>query len=73
VLGRPLEARRGADRKSVRIPNLAWRDGSGKPKTIVRKVTVPDAIPHRDIAGWPHAFRPAGWYAGDQPIYVSTY
>jgi hypothetical protein len=61
VLGRPVDARRGAGRRSVRVPNPDWRPGSATPKTLVRKRPVPDAVPHADVAAWPQSFRPDGY------------
>jgi hypothetical protein len=72
VLGHPLDARRGADRKSVRVPNPDWREDSSEPKTLVRKITVPDVVQHRDVAGWPQAFRPDAYDWGT-PIACPTY
>jgi hypothetical protein len=72
VLGHPLDARRGADRKSVRVPNQDWREDSSEPKTLVRKITVPDVVQHRDVAGWPQAFRPDAYDWGT-PIACPTY
>ncbi|MPZ14359.1 MAG: hypothetical protein GEU73_08030 [Chloroflexi bacterium] len=71
VLGHELSARRGADRRSVRVPNP--RDGEpGQPPTIVRKVPVPDVVPHRAIATWPYSLRPPHAPPGD-PIPCPTY
>jgi hypothetical protein len=65
--------KRGSDRKSVREPNPAWTGpGCGVPRTLVRKVRDPGAIPHGDIATWPHSFRPTS-YAGDPPIPCPSY
>lgn len=72
VLGRQLEPARGADRRSMRVPNPDWREGSGLPRTLVRKATVPDAVQHRDVARWPQAFRPEGYDWGE-PITCPTY
>ena len=72
VLGHPLDACRGADRKSVRVPNPDWREGGGEPKTLVRKVAVPDVVHHGDVARWPHSFRPPGYDWG-APISCPTY
>ena len=60
VLGLELDARRGAARKSVRVPNPAYEPGGDEPKTLVRKQPVTDAVQHSDVARWPQAFRPAG-------------
>lgn len=68
VLGHELGVRRGADRRSVRVPNP---DPDG-PRTVVRKVRVDTAIQHGDVATWPHAFRPAGYDWGE-PIPCPTY
>ncbi len=73
ILGRELDVRRGADRRSVRVPNPAWHEGSDEPKTLVRKTWVQDAVQHNDIARWPHSFRPAGYYDGDEPIRCPSY
>jgi hypothetical protein len=72
VLGRDLDVRRGAARKSVRIPNPNFGLVDGAPKTLVRKVKVDDAVAHRDVAGWPHTFRPDDFDWG-KPIYCPTY
>ena len=57
VLGHAIDVRRGADRRSVRIPNP--RAGEpGEPKTLVRKVRTA-ALAHDVVAGWPQSFRPA--------------
>lgn len=73
VLGRELDARRGADRKSVRVPNPEWQEGTDVPKTIVRKERVHDAVQHGDVARWPHSFRPEGYYDGGEPIPCPSY
>lgn len=65
VLGHELNARRGAARKSVRIKR---DDGT----STVRKIAVPSAIQHADIARWPHAFRPDDYDHGE-PIPCPTY
>lgn len=64
VLGRAIDARRGAARRSVRIPNPDWRPGSAAPRTLVRKQAVPGAVPHADVATWPQSFRPDGYEWG---------
>jgi hypothetical protein len=56
VLGHELDIRRGADRKSVRVPNPLYRPGNDHPKTLVRKVKG-DGVPHKKVAMWPQAFR----------------
>lgn len=58
VLGHGLEVRRGAARKSVRVPNPAYVPGGTMPKTVVRKERAADAIAHDLVARWPQAFRP---------------
>lgn len=56
VLGRELDVRRGAARRSVRVVNP--RAGEpGQPATLVRKQRVAEAVPHHLVARWPHAFR----------------
>jgi hypothetical protein len=72
VLGHDLAVTRGADRKSIRIPNPKWAEGNGQPKTLVRKVKNYDAVQHRDVAGWPHAFRPLDYDWGE-PMRCPTY
>jgi hypothetical protein len=72
ALGHPLEAHRGADRKSVRVPNPDWREGGGLPRTLVRKSGNPDAVQHRDVARWPQAFRAADYDWG-MPLSCPTY
>ena len=64
VLGRQVDARRGADRRSVRVPNPDWTPGGAAPKTVVRKQPVPGAVPHADVARWLHPFRPEGYDRG---------
>jgi hypothetical protein len=72
VLGRPVGARLGADRKSVRVPNPAYTKGGSEPKTVVRKVRVTEAVPHGAVARWPFGFRPDDYDWGT-PIYCPTY
>ena len=72
VLGHKLDARRGAGRKSVRVPNPAYVPGGGEPKTLVRKEHVGDVIQHADVARWPQAFRPEGYDWGT-PIPCPSY
>lgn len=72
VLGIELDARRGAGRKSVRIPNPAYAPGADKPKTLVRKQHVDDVISHADVARWPQAFRPDDYDWGT-PIRCPAY
>lgn len=72
VLGRELAARRGGDRKSVRVPNPAYQPGGGAPKTLVRKEPVKTAVQHADVARWPQAFRPETYDWG-QPIDCLSY
>jgi hypothetical protein len=64
VLGHELDARRGADRKSVRVK---LDDG----RSVVRKVGT-DALLHGDVARWPQAFRPKGYDWGE-PILCPSY
>jgi hypothetical protein len=52
------DARRGAARKSVRVPNPAYEPGGNQPKTLVRKQHVDTVVQHGDVARWPQAFRP---------------
>ena len=72
VLGREVDARRGADRRSVRVPNPAHQPGGDQPKTIVRKQAVGDVVQHAEVAGWPHSFRP-GNYDWGAPIECPSY
>jgi hypothetical protein len=72
VLGRQIDARRGAGRRSVRILNPAYHPGGNAPKTLVRKEANLDAVQHADVAAWPHAFRPAD-YAWGKPIQCPPY
>ena len=72
ALGRPIDVRRGADRKSVRVANPQWQEGNGEPRSVVRKVTVPDAVPHGDVARWPQSFRPVAYDWG-APIDCPSY
>jgi len=73
LLGHELAAKRGADRKSVRVPNPDWEPGNGTPKTLVRKVRNEDVIQHDEIARWPHSFRPPGYYLNQPAIRCPTY
>ena len=72
VLGCELDARRGAGRKSVRVPNPAYAPGVDAPKTLVRKQHVDDVVQHADVARWPQAFRPEGYDWGT-PIPCPAY
>lgn len=63
VLGHELDARRGADRRSVRIK---LENGS----SVVRKIPNPDAGAHAMVAGWP--IRPEGYDFGE-PIDCPSY
>lgn len=63
VLGHELDARRGADRRSVRIK---LENGS----SVVRKIPNPDAVAHAMVAGWP--IRPEGYDFGE-PIDCPSY
>ncbi len=66
VLGRDLDVRRGAHRKSVRV-----KDADGV--SHVRKVTVPElADQHYRVSRWPSPFRPDDYDWGD-PIYCPSY
>lgn len=68
ILGHPLAVTWGADRKSYREANPAYVPGGTEPRTLVRKARVLDAVQHRDVAAWPQAFRPAGFYDRDPPV-----
>ncbi len=70
VLGRDLDVRRGSGRRSVRVPNPDA--GEGGPATVVRKVAVPGAVPHGDVARWPGPFRPDDYDYG-KPIPCPSY
>lgn len=72
VLGRELDARRGAGRKSVRVPNPAYVPGGDEPKTLVRKQHAGDVVRHADVARWPQAFRPPDYDWGT-PIPCPAY
>lgn len=72
VLGHDLAARRGAGRKSVRVPNPAWKPGSDEPRTLVRKTASPGGVRHADVARWPQAFRPADYDWG-MPVPCPSY
>ena len=72
VLGREVDARRGAARRSVRVPNPAYVPGGDSPKTVVRKERVMDAVQHADVAGWPFPFRSADYDWGN-PIECPSY
>lgn len=72
VLGHEINLTRKR-RKSVRKPNPDWYPDSGLPKTIVRKVPVEGLEwTHRQVATFPHAFRPDDYPAG-RVIDVPTY
>jgi hypothetical protein len=65
---------RGADRKSVRVPNPDWTGpGCGVPRTVVRKQRVADSFTHGDIARWPHSFAEPSVYEGEPPIPCPSY
>jgi hypothetical protein len=70
ILGHPLEGEPDV-RKSVRIPNPNYGPEDRR-RTLVRKIVVPGAFSHADIARWPVPFRPAGHDFGP-PISVPTY
>jgi len=72
ILGADLDARRGADRTSARLPNPAYEADNGQPRTIVRKQRVPGAVRHGDVARWPQAFRPESYDWGE-PIDCPSY
>jgi SprT-like family len=72
VLGREIDVRRGADRRSVRVPNPAYEAGGDEPKTLVRKEAVRDVVQHAEVAGWPHSFRPDDYDWGE-PIDCPSY
>jgi hypothetical protein len=72
VLGCELDARRGAARKSIRVPNPAYLPGGDEPKTLVRKEPVKEAIQHGAVARWPQAFRSADYDWG-RPIACPAY
>ena len=72
VLGREVDARRGAARKSVRVPNPAHEPGGDEPRTLVRKQPVTDAVQHADAARWPQAFRPVS-YGWGRPVECPSY
>jgi len=65
VLGQDLDARRGAGRRSVRVPNPAYELGGDKPKTVIRKQIVRDAVQHGDVSRWPGSFRPDDYDWGE--------
>lgn len=72
VLGREVDARRGAARRSVRVPNPAYTEGSGLARTVVRKQQVKSAVQHGDVAKWPQSFRPDGYDWGE-PVECPSY
>lgn len=72
VLGREVDARRGAARRSVREPNPDYRPGGAAPKTRVRKQAVEDVVQHLDVAHWPWSFRPDDYDWGE-PISCPSY
>ena len=65
VLGRELGAKRGADRKSVRVKT---DDG----RSVVRKVRVEGVITHNQVANWPGPFLPRGRDRGRR-LHCPTY
>ncbi|MPZ64542.1 MAG: hypothetical protein GEU83_03155 [Pseudonocardiaceae bacterium] len=71
VLGHELDARRGAGRRSVRVPNPNAGQ-EGQPATVVRKVAVTEMVQHSDVARWPSPFRPTDHDFG-APINCPTY
>jgi hypothetical protein len=70
VLGREITAR---PVRTHRVPNPERESDPSAPKTIVRRMPDPGALPQAVLARWPHSLRPDGWYDTDQPIYVPTY
>lgn len=73
VLGCEIDVKRGGARKSVRLPNPLYVEGGDEPKTIVRKEAVDGAVTLTQVARWPHAFRPEGYYHGDKSLPCPTY
>lgn len=67
VLGTEITARPVRTR---RIPNPARETDPDAPKTIVRRLADPDALPQISLATWPYSLRPANWYTADKPIRV---
>ena len=72
ALGRDLDIKRGADRKSVRVPNPKYQAGNGQPKTLVRKVAADLGWNHEMVSRWPSSFRPEGYDWGE-PIPCPSY
>jgi hypothetical protein len=65
ILGCTLDIKRGADRKSVRVPNPHYQPGAGYPKTMVRKVPAGLGWIHDMVATWPYSFRPKDYNFGE--------
>lgn len=70
VLGRDILAR---PVRTHRVPNPERETNPAAPKTIVRKIPDPGALPQAVLARWPYSLRPPGWYNTGQPIPVPTY
>jgi hypothetical protein len=70
LLGREVTARPVRPR---RIPNPERERNPKAPKTIVVRRPEEGAMTQADLASWPHSVRPAGYYSGDETIWVPTY
>jgi hypothetical protein len=70
VLGREVTAAPVLPR---RVPNPARATDPSAPKTRVVRVTEPGALTRKQLADWPRALRPDGYYADGAPLTVPTY
>jgi hypothetical protein len=59
--------------RTRRVPNPARQSDPSAPKTIVKRMPDPGAMPQAALARWPYSLRPAAWFDTDRPIYVPTY
>ena len=70
VLGQEIDAQPVVPR---RVPNPDRERDPAAPKTRVVRLARPGALTRDQLATWPHALRPAGYYQGGTPITVPTY
>lgn len=70
VLGREITA---APVGTRRVPNQARETDPKAPRTIVIRRAEPGALSRAELATWPQALRPGGYYEGGVRIAVPTY
>lgn len=69
VLGFDLDVHHSPRRKSIRVENPKYVEGGDIPKTVVRNMPIAGANElHEKVSGWPHTFRPDGYYDDDPAI-----